>query len=230
MSIHHGGRTGYEVAMSISLPGGVRRSDPHSAMIVDLPCSKCGMVEQAWRSGNIVPPDIVAKKLQRQGWRLGNKAGAHLCPYHRKEKEEMTKPKLIAGNDTALSTGTVIAEDSLTSDQTRKARRDALDLLDCNFNVETGQFKAGESDATIAELTGLSEKAVADLREQFYGPVKEDPEARKLRHEITALAGEIVKEERRSAEAIAKMRQELEGLSKLADRVLARWEGLRPAK
>ena len=77
------------------------------------------------------------------------------------------------------------------SDNARRARRDALSWLDEAFSPETGRYRAGVSDATIAAEVGLSEAMVAALREEFYGPLKEPEEVVELRETLARLTRDV---------------------------------------
>lgn len=120
-------------------------------------------------------PDHVVKRMLQAGWTIGSKP---VCPEHgRKEK--------VAGNDKGnndVNTPAPIEAPSMSaSDKARAARREALEWLSESFDTATGTYKAGVSDASIANETGIAVKAVADLRAEFYGPLREPSEIADLR-------------------------------------------------
>lgn len=93
----------------------------------------------------------------------------------------------LAGENAMASTATNGAEAPTTSLAAKSARLDALDFLRDAFDPSTGRFKPGTSDRTIAELVNLSEKAVADLRNDWLGPLREPSEIETIRGELLAL-------------------------------------------
>ena len=60
----------------------------------------------------------------------------------------------------------------------KAAKRQAIALLEDEFNVETGTYKDGSSDKTIAELVDLSESAIATLRSALFVILKRRPRSK----------------------------------------------------
>lgn len=75
----------------------------------------------------------------------------------------------------------------------RKARREAMQWLSEAFDPDKGKYSAGVSDATIAKETALSEAAVAALREEFFGPIKEPAEIAAWRSEVASIREDVDK-------------------------------------
>lgn len=65
-----------------------------------------------------------------------------------------------------------------------KRQKQMFDLLDAHFDVDKGRFKAGWSDAKVAQSTGLAEAAVAKARDAAFGPLKIDPATADLAREV----------------------------------------------
>lgn len=126
-----------------------------------------------------LPTDIIAKKVRAKGWQL-HKSG-HVCPLHKDEK--MTDLK----STTAIVPPAVVP----ASDKARVARREAILILADVFDVEKGQFRGKDNDASVANAVNLSTEAVSKLREEFYGPLKEPGELHLFRSQLVAAKASI---------------------------------------
>lgn len=73
----------------------------------------------------------------------------------------------------------------------KAAKRQAIAFLEDEFDVETGTYKDGSSDKTIAELVELSESAIATLRTDLFGDIKEKTEIEKLRDDMFKLLNRL---------------------------------------
>lgn len=201
MSKTHTSRRTYEEALQRAIPGAVL----HLAMaqtVVDVPCNGCGkLVEGAFHCANKMPPDKIAKVLRTRGWFIGTRANKHTCP-----RNDHPVPETITFDDLQEMVEVVEVEipaaGAAASDKAKMARRDTVLLLAEVFDVETGRFKTGESDASVAAVTGLSEKSVADLRVEFYGPLKMPTEIEGLFTELGSIRQE---DQRIAAEFTEKM-------------------------
>lgn len=70
------------------------------------------------------------------------------------------------------------------SHDAKRAKRVAVQWLDECFDAEAGQFKGGMSDKTIATEVGVAEKVVAELREEFFGPIREPEQLAEFRQRM----------------------------------------------
>jgi hypothetical protein len=159
---------------------------------IDIPCATClKLVEDAYHSANRMPPAKVAKSLNARGWYIGNSGRKHICPEHRKGQGEMVENRQhLKAVPTTVGGGSMVAmvvADLRATDKAKQAKRLAYDWLGEAFDVEEGQYRdASITDASIAKDVGLSEKVVADLREEFFGPMKAPSEVRALMNEVRA--------------------------------------------
>lgn len=91
-------------------------------------------------------------------------------------------------------------ETMTATDKARAAKRDAMESLTLSFKLapdgKTGTYSDGYSDAKIAKETGLSEKAVGDLREEFFGPLG-------MPDELGIIQAELAHAKRNGAEKMA---------------------------
>ena len=178
MRTEHPGPAGYAAAVQRELPGaGVIVN--HEGLAISLPCRLCGPMP-VFNARNRVHPNKIVIAIRREGWTIGKSAAKHVCPNHKGE------PKMPETKSPPVKLAAVES-----SPDSRAAKREALEWLAESF--KDGRYSEGMSDAKISQLTNLSEAAVAGLREEFHGPLREPSEIEALRAEITAL------EERRVA-------------------------------
>jgi len=206
----------FEAALHRGIPGAVYIPDRerNGQMTVTVPCSECGPVEKAFHSGSKIPPLKIARSLKRRGWIISNKLGRHICPACNKKEPVMDKtdPKPKLG----------IVSKPNASDQARRAKRAALEWLQEAFDPEAGRYRENESDKTIAKEVGLSEAAVAAIREEYFGPIKKPKEVEMLAAEVSKI--------REEASAIReRANKDVTDLMKKADALDAKINALRTA-
>jgi hypothetical protein len=161
--------------------------------------------------GGRVNPECIANKAKQVGWQAHALAGPKtLCPdclrrpsindpdsELRKVKISMPvapingTPKLPPAviEHAPAATHAAPAEPSRTV--THAQRMAIRDHLDKSFDDELGAYRAGMSDARVAELVGVARIHVETIRETAYGPIRVDPVMVALRDENVALKGEI---------------------------------------
>lgn len=164
----------YRAKVEREIPGAHTRHDKDHQVIVDLPCASCGtLLRDVYSTFKRMPPDVILNQLKRKGWHIGKKSSQHICPNHTKEKSVTeTKPQQVV---------------PAPSDVARKAKRDAIAWLDEAFNVDKGTYRAGVTDKSISTEVGLSVAAVAELREQLYGPIKMPEELQAFASRLDAI-------------------------------------------
>jgi hypothetical protein len=152
-----------------------------------IPCARGHMVD--FKIAGHTAPDAVAKRMLGQGWTIGRKL---LCPKHARktkaipapvpgeQEEPMSEPEIALPAHVELPPPAVTVK-PVASERAKAAQREALKWLDESFNIEKGTYAAGVSDATIAKEAGISTAAVAQLREQFFGPLKAPSEVEEMR-------------------------------------------------
>jgi hypothetical protein len=178
---------------------------------VFVPCTKCGATE-AFYMRNKIPPDQIANHMRRKGWRLeGNKRAT--CPDHPVERKE--RPVM------PTEPVTVAAPTISASDRAKAARREAVMLLNDVFDTEKGCYRGGESDASVASVTGLAEAAVRALREEFGFEIKRPPELDALfasledvQRRTTDFSGEAQRTMGAFASEIVELRRRLEVIAR----------------
>ena len=173
-------------------------------------CSGCGAHQEIpWNYNGTVPPDELKRRWQREGWSFDarvakrcrcpecNKKGGHMKTQVQTVKNgvdlhpppplpppievEVKKLEVVKGTPRP-SPATLAA--GLTPPQRKKIR----DLLDAAYDDATSMYLAGHSDQQIGKALDIPWAAVAYLREQAYGPLKEDPRLVELGRDLDELS------------------------------------------
>ena len=192
------------VAKRIGAAPDLRFTPTRVGQTLHVPCSRGHVVD--FPITGALPPEIVAKKMMQKGWTIGNKL---VCPKHsRKRKPE--REGLVQREDVE------VAQVAAANDEPAKpsapglaARRAAIEWIVEAFDADKGTYKAGVSDATIAKETGLSESAVAEIRELNFGPIKEPPEIEFARQELNRLEERIATFEKECAATVESWRRDV---------------------
>lgn len=172
---------------------------------VELQCTKGHTVVEPY--GTRLPADKVMSHLRQKGWLFRGKKTT--CPEHaRKEEKPMAMERMerVTSIDVPAATPKTVTVDA------RKAKREAMTWLDQSFNVEKGRYDEGVSDKTIATETGMAEQAVAAMREEFYGPLKEPAEVALFRQRVTDVQAALDNLETEAKQTFAAMRAQVNKL------------------
>jgi hypothetical protein len=169
--------------------------------------------------GGLMPAQGVKKAMKNRGWKFYG--GKCTCPAHadnRVRGEEMTQ--IAEAMKAAQAAAEKAPEPPKPSLSAKEARREAMRWLDDSFDLTKGCYKDDMSDAKVAELTGLSAKAVADLRAEFGYDIRVDPELQAIRDELAAIRRAIVQFKNEAATAVTAL---VERETALGER-LTKWE------
>jgi hypothetical protein len=158
------------------------------------------------------PPQSCIKKIERQGWRIGNKI---TCPQHsgrtRPQKEEAmgtdngrqagagtTRAAALAGTSSGAA-GVALA--TAASDAARLGKRMVYQWLEeCYSPGPPPGYKDGMTDARVAQECNVSPELVKKIREEDFGPLSAPPELIAVQDQLTAgyaKATEMEREARR---------------------------------
>lgn len=130
-------------------------------------CEECGRTEKI-NAGRALPVDGAAQLFRNKKWTIDPKGRRAVCP------------------DCGMTEKTYEPTQS-----TKKALALATRLLVENFDANKGTYDGDWSDAVIAKKVGLSEKAVADWREEGFGPLAASPEIARIDAELAKLADKV---------------------------------------
>jgi len=188
-------RADYESHVLADLPRGSSVETKAGAVTVHVACKHGHTTSETF--GNHFPPEVLRKMLRNKGWVFyGQKA---TCPVHADNK---VKGEQVTQMGEAMKAAQVDTPKTDASVNAKQARREALRFLDDGFDLVKGAYNDGFSDAEIAKATGLSEKAVTDLRAEFGYDIKVDPEIEAIREELAGFRKAIIQFKNEAATAV----------------------------
>lgn len=156
-----------------------------------------------------LPMDKLKTYLVGRGWTFRGKKST--CPDCNQKKREEAMERVTSIDVPA------VAKLPVTTDA-RKAKREVMTWLDQSFNVDKGRYDEGVSDASIAKETGMAEQAVATLREEFYGPLREPVEVANFRKRLTDVETAVDNIEAQAKDTFSAIREQV---AKLASELAA---------
>lgn len=156
-------------------------------------CSKCGAIEnEPITSGKPLPPPPLIKHFQARGWVMGSSRNHDVCPECLKEAAENKRKAAAAVRYPPApleplpkpQTATILSMTAATKEQApmntmapepRQPDRESKRLIVLSIeNAYLGPDKGyspGHNDESVARSLNVPVKWVADIREEFFGPV-----------------------------------------------------------
>lgn len=161
----------------------VRRADfGHPQSASEIVCGACGEKDHVVNTSKHrhLPPTMVAKKFEQAGWVVGSGEKADRCPAC-VAKLRAPKPalKVVPKEAPMVQPAPVIASVAplaVGADLKRKINAKLFEVYD---GPETGYSK-GWTDQRVAEDLKVPRAAVAEIRDQFHGPAKDNEDIRDL--------------------------------------------------
>lgn len=165
------------VARRMGLGGEITFTPTRVGLTLHVPCDKGKHVVDVVVDPG-VHPDHVVKRMLQKGWTFGAKLA---CPEHRR----CTRKPSNQNEATPVAT-------TAPSPDARAARREAHEHIALYFDIATGLYTDGYSDARIAKETGVAEEWVKHRREEEFGQLA-DPkpaEFQAIQNELKRVATE----------------------------------------
>lgn len=199
-------------------------------------CSRCGAFENhPIKASRPLPPEPLIKLFQRRGWVMGSTRNHDICPdciaeaAEAKRKEAEKRNRFAPSPDTPAEvptakiitippkeepavTATNISQIAPRQPSREDKRLVILAIEDCYLGPDKG-YAVGKSDATVATTLNVPVKWVADLREEFFGPLI-NPEIAILKVNLTQMVERLDAYEREGRDLRAKVMELKERLSK----------------
>lgn len=150
----------------------------------ELMCEKArteGWEASIHSAASVICPDCIAKReARRKGESPGKKAALHIV---------RAQPIIEKGSTVVAMTNNPVRTPSV---EERRLMRDALISF---FNEEAGNYTSGYSDEKIATEINVPRKWVTEMREAFFGSLKEPPEIAALNARLSTIADNLAKRE-----------------------------------
>lgn len=203
-------------------------------------CSKCPRTETvADNAGLARPMTYFADRFRRKGWRLGQRASAHVCPQcvgglkpkpdlspaqkraafcriadvpraaSTAKPKEAVMTKSAPGKTPALA---VVAD--MPRQPTREDKRAIREALDACYLTDKGVYAGGDNDESVAKRLNVPRAWVSAEREDAYGPdaCEHDGEDRKLIPVLIERADQLEKKAMTVAEEAEALRMDVRRL------------------
>ena len=165
----------------VEIHEGVRKS------FQDIFCSMpdCPSIMSTAVSGDFKPASVIMNIAKKRGWKIsGNHYKNRICPLHTqvepKEEEETTVATQL----------TKSKDDTTVPSEAARAKRRAV-FFEIDSAYENKSYKAGFSDAVIADKCKVSLNMVQMIREENFGPAGHSPEVTEIRNMIAGLTKRI---------------------------------------
>lgn len=183
-----------------------QQQDGRIRKYTEIECGKCGQTGATEMNGpaSHAPPEVVRKKFQQQGWKVGRTARQDRCPdcleAARNDRKKIDMPKTApvppqtrevrkeAGNVVAISkTGvaTKMAEEPMPEGgvppMSRTDRRIIFGDIDEVYESEDAGYQPGHSDETVAKTLGVRVEWVRQVRTEMFGPAEGTKRNREIR-------------------------------------------------
>lgn len=209
----------------------------HGKFVAVATCGDCHK-ESRWTASTAPHHPIVSKKFRDRKWQISRKSmTCPTCVNRKRDKattvefkrEPPLKPigealrEVVQVEDLTQTQFVDLAEGviempevtTMTTDKTKAAKRQAYGLLLDHYDADKKCYQGDWSDKAIAAKTGLSEPAVAKIREDDFGPAGPPPQLIDLKARISKLEDRFKTEEGqmlRSIDRLGEMQKELDGL------------------
>lgn len=200
----------------------VPRGEKHCSAYV-LTCRKCANKEHVFlgRHGGL-PTQIVVRKFRKLGWQVGHNRSNDLCPAHaEKPREHQPNPKVQLIKNFGEMKMVQHAPRDVTANEApnvmgREDKRLIFAKLHEVYLDESKGYSEGWTDKRVAEDLGVPRAWVEQVRNEVFGPLKENDEIRMLRDEITKA---IEKMRTQSTALLTAAEQEAKRLNSSAERL-----------
>lgn len=149
----------------------------------------------------LAPADVLRNRLLKWGWQLGEKL---VCPTCSKG-DAMNKPTSDA------KVVPLIQQDA--SPSAKRATRQVMQWLEEAYDEEAKGYRQNFSDKTISTETGVAEGRVKEIREEFFGPLREPSEILTFRADLDRIEREAKAAYEVTMSAIVDARQRLTKLA-----------------
>ena len=191
-------------------------------------CSECQAFENVPMKGTRpMPPEPLIKNFQRKGWVMGVTRAHDICPACLKEaaaakrREAGKRNRFTPDQPSEMPTAQIItlsapkeqpamrpvdmtAATQMPRQPQREDKRLIILEIENHYLGPDKGYSPGTTDETVAKSLNVPVKWVADLREEFFGPLV-NPELTKLNAEVASLTARLEAHEREGRELRGKL-------------------------
>lgn len=187
--------------LPVSVPAEVGRRRVHRIVCAECPTSH--EVSANTHCGSRAVEDLM-RVWQRGGWTIGKNPSGDLCPAcsseKRKARRARTEPQMPSAEVIPMTSARSVPpkiEAEPPREMERDDRRIIFSKLDEHYLSADKGYSAGWTDKRIADDLGVPRAWVANVREEMFGPARDNEEIRAVRSELDQLKTAIEPAERR---------------------------------
>ncbi len=138
-------------------------------------CVECGAEDGINnRSSEMLPEALISKKFQQKGWVVAKRGKKLICPKCQKAiKAEKEQKKMEIDKAT---------------------KRRIIVWLNELFDPDTGRYSDGYTDQRLGNEKNVPWAHIKTIREEFFGPIKGDPEIDAIKSGLEKLEEALAKE------------------------------------
>lgn len=203
----------------------VRRADDGPMQAAQaITCGKCGIQDEIVFTGKTsLPPEATAKKFAFHGWVIGAGPRADRCPLCAKSIVHPKKTELTVVENVPKPH---VLRDHPIAEPPREMQRDHRRLIFLKLEEvyldEYQGYDRGWSDKRVADDMGVPRAWVEKIREENFGPARDNEDVREFARRYSALKSETEALDTRIAGLVTeatRVRDELRDLSKIAEQI-----------
>ena len=190
---------------------GARRS------AAEVACSRCDATHRIITNtaATHLPAQVVAKKFAAAGWEIGSREGGDVCPSCRIKRRKPRPTLTIVPKDepmtTTVSTPTIVPAPMGTTALKKQINQKLWEV----YESDTQGYARGWSDKRVAEELDAPRALVASIREEFFGPARDNPDVRELLEKAEVVFAEAAALETRHSALAADVRKFLADVAQL---------------
>lgn len=190
----------------------IQRAD-HGARqrATEIRCGACGEKDHVINTSNnkVLPSTMVEKKFQQAGWAVGAGPAADRCPAC-VAKLRGPKPALkIVPKPTPVAEEVVQMQEAAAAPpppMTREDRRVIFEKLNEVYVDEKTGYDRGWSDKRIAEDLGTKRAWVQQVRDEMFGPARDNEDVRDFVSMLTPLTNDVAALTKDAADIVARVK------------------------
>lgn len=157
-------------------------------------CGKCGASETFNQTGASRKPPIAAEQtFRRKGWGIGASARADRCPACWGRKDEKPAKYMPFYEKHPVNEEQVVTKAETPAEPTREERRIIFAKLQDVYLDEKKGYDSGWTDYRVSEDLGVPRAWVASIRDENFGPAKDNAELRDFLTRVSAVEAEVEK-------------------------------------
>lgn len=170
--------------------------------VISAVCDKCGHEDTITPGGKFPALDLVNNNFINRGWEITRHGKKKICQSCR----------VKTAGAAPVPDGAEAKPDPVKTALPPATKLKIIEWLKDLFDPEAGRYEDGYSDKRLGAEKNVPWKHIHDIREEFFGPVKVDPELMNLRIEMQNLRQQYERLDKDITPVIEKLMDRMDGL------------------